>query len=196
MTTFLESLRWFSNYCDMERSSCSLLPSGHSYKSKLSINQFSLNYSSTYIIQISRYLLYIFGRAVEARPTFILKKLKYLIVPYKLDCLTPEFLYLACFNIDFSGCRCNRVHLVSSPCIVMVARIVTQKRQGLAPTSFFRLSFCSSSSIGRYDLKEFHGTIQFWSRFRHLLTINDAYIFFTVHCIGVGRAGFGRPPQK
>ena len=54
-------------------------------------------------------------------------------------------------NKDFFQYGCNRVHLSSSSYVVMVARIVTQKRQGLAPTSFFFLlptqSFCGTRNF-------------------------------------------------
>ena len=62
-------------------------------------------------------------------------------------------------NKDFYQYGCNRVHLSSSSYVVnlvMVARIVTQKRQGLAPTSFLYLLL----SVFLW-YKEFHGTIQF-----------------------------------
>ena len=63
-------------------------------------------------------------------------------------------------NKDFYQYGCNRVHLSSSSYVVnlvMVARIVTQKRQGLAPTSFFSLL----PPLVFLWYKEFHGTIQF-----------------------------------
>ena len=59
------------------------------------------------------------------------------IVPTLKSAMENGSLCQVLLNKDFFQYGCNRVHLSSSSYVVMVARIVTQKRQGLAPTSFF-----------------------------------------------------------
>ena len=75
------------------------------------------------------------------------------IVPTLKSAMENGSLCQVLLNKDFFQYGCNRVHLSSSSYVVMVARIVTQKRQGLAPTSFFPFSLHSLfvvQGISRY----------------------------------------------
>ena len=75
------------------------------------------------------------------------------ILPTLKSAMENGSLFQVLLNKDFFQYGCNRVHLSSSSYVVMVARIVTQKRQGLAPTSFFissPLSLFVVQGISRY----------------------------------------------
>ena len=69
------------------------------------------------------------------------------IVPTLKSAMENGSLCQVLLNKDFFQYGCNRVHLSSSSYVVMVARIVTQKRQGLAPTSFFTSPFCATRNF-------------------------------------------------
>ena len=95
------------------------------------------------------------------------------IVPTLKSAMENGSLCQVLLNKDFFQYGCNRVHLSSSSYVVMVARIVTQKRQGLAPTSFFP----SPSTVFLW-YKEFHGTIQFGISFLRPKQYRAQNLFF------------------